>query len=589
MEQQQTDDDDGQGDGSIGKSSKKNSACIKDGHNIKEDCEVDAEEDQAEEAKRKDRDGNDVTIDKAKQTLDSSLLDDIASAVQPLPRRTRRREPDGPGAYCIQHPAPLRGLPTSGPAPLQSEDNQSDQENNDVILGAEVVTEEEQDLETGSCPAPGATDNEMEVYDAQILPDRKKRHNANQQRDSKKCVGILVVLGMLAVVAVVLIPVFLLRSDSSTRTSGSHNSENVKGNNVSTSHNSSSAAEDHSVQVHVFTEQPVPTLYPPFQDSLPVAIQKEIEDPSSPFYLANLWMLQDPNLHNYSEERQKQRFYMAILYYATNGDSWLQKDGWMSYNVSECQWFSFSSLSSDSIYYVPNTCNSNGTLVSLSLANNNLTGTWPLFPTTLLSEIQVFDVGNNHIVGTVPPLISNPHLEVIIMSNNNFAGPLTAGDGLFDFKFKVVMTNGNRITSGVPNREGLLLQILQHSLEVLNSTDNLFRGEMPTELGLCTKLAYLGRGDTLIPGNLPSELGLLSETLRHVEVSGSAAMNGTLPTELGALTQLTHLGIAETAITGRIPAELCNRMWEGSLVIDANCSMVECCSWNTECCYMQNT
>ena len=47
----------------------------------------------------------------------------------------------------------------------------------------------------------------------------------------------------------------------------------------------------------------------------------------------------DPDFTNLTMARRLQRFALATLYYATNGDEWTDAHGWMQYDVHECEWF----------------------------------------------------------------------------------------------------------------------------------------------------------------------------------------------------------------------------------------------------------
>ncbi|CAB9520549.1 Leucine Rich Repeat [Seminavis robusta] len=480
----------------------------------------------------------------------TALTEDILNQIEPLPTPSQNRNSQ-PGAYSVGEPARLRGV-QAVPIRNSQQTEEGPVTTDNIILGATVVDDgEEADMmEVGHMTINCQTTSPEEVVvDAKILGESN-----NEQPVRRICMILIVSL----IFALATLCAILLGVTSSS--SSSSNPDDI---------------DDGSLSSPVL-ETTMDTLYPPFQNDLPTSTLKAIQDVDSPLYQANKWMLQDPNLKNYSRERQRQRFYMAMLYYATNGDSWLQQDGWMSYKVSECQWFTSSSYSTDSPYYWDHVCNENQTVVSLSLAKNNVTGSLPIFPTVFLPYLQVFDVVDNHIAAAAPPFISSPDLQVLAISHNEFSGSLRANGG-FDFpKLQVVQSNGNQLQSGVPNRMAYMLEHLQHSLEIVNSTDNLFSGAIPPSLGLCTKLTYFSRGN-LMKGTIPSEIGLLAEKLQHFDVSKNVEIHGTLPVELGALTALTRLDIAGTSITGAIPEALCNQAMLGILHIAANCSLVECC------------
>ncbi|CAB9520550.1 Leucine Rich Repeat [Seminavis robusta] len=501
------------------------------------------------------RDEDDGTEKKQKRADDKDarglLNEDVLNQIEPLPVPSQSGNSQ-PGAYSVGEPARLRGIQAvSFRSSAQMEEGSTPLTTANVIMGATLVDyngEEAHMMEVGHMTVDcQTTSGEEVVVDAKILSE------SNHEQPIPMLCKILIIAFIF--VSAVLCALVLGVSSSS-----SSNPDGIDDGNPSPP----------------ILEITVGTLYPPFQDHLPAATIKAIQDVDSPLYEANRWMLQDPNLKNYPRERQRQRFYMAMLYYATNGDSWLQQDGWMSYNISECQWFTSSSYSTDYPYYWGHVCNENQTVVSLSLAKNNLTGSLPIFPTELLPKLQVFDIAENHIASSLPPFNSSPHLQVLAFSRNEFSSRLRANGGFNFPKLQVLRSDGNRLQSGVPNRMAYMLEHFQHSLEIANSTDNLFSGAIPPSLGLCTKLIYFSRGNFL-KGTIPSEIGLMAEKLQHFDVSKNVDIHGTLPVELGALTALTRLDIAGTTITGPIPEALCDQARLGILDIAANCSLVDCC------------
>jgi Leucine-rich repeat (LRR) protein len=502
---------------------------------------------------------SDVLNDNATPAID--FMEEVRMEIESLAPSVRVEgvrpwEWGSPGAYCVEGPGLLLHTPVDRRVSMRT----SNEGGEGAALDSVLVQEDM--VETGATTCEPSNRLEMELVAAKILPDM-----AGDQRTMgfySKLVCMVTCLGLVA--AAVLLPIFLVpygsHVDDIGRPSGSSSS------GLNTDQSFSPGLE----QPPTFND----TMNPPFQNTLNMAILKDIGNPATPFFWANRWMLADPNLNRYSSERQRQRFYLAMVYYATNGDGWFHKNYWMSYGTSECHWFSSSSLPKDSAYFIPDACNNNESLISLSLSHNNLTGSLSLFPTALLPHLRVFDVGDNNLRGALPPVISNPNLEALILSKNNFSESLRAGDGRFEFSLKVAMTDGNVFTSGFPNREGLLLSHMCPFLEVLNSTGNHYSGSLPTELGLCTNLIYFGRGNNVLTGSIPSELGLLSR-LQHLDVGGNVGVNGTIPTELAALTLLTHLDLAGTSIIGPIPDLLCKRVEEGTLEIEVNCSLVDCC------------
>jgi hypothetical protein len=324
------------------------------------------------------------------------------------------------------------------------------------------------------------------------------------------------------------------------------------------------------------TESTKPQSNPPFQDGLPLAVLDPIQKHGGPFWKANQWLLDDPSFHAYSPQRQRQRFYLALIYYATNGDTaWIQNDHWLSYSVSECQWFSSSSFDMDSKYYLDHVCDENNTVINLSLANNNMTGSLPIYYTDFLPTLKVFDIGGNYIGGSFPAIISTPYIEVFAISNNLFGGS-------FIFDASVSFPNVKLIrldwTTPKGNYKGALPYAVP-KLEVWNATGQYSDGELFSSLGLLTNLEYLSYAYRVdVTGTIPRELGNLT-ALKELNLAHIPMLAGTIPSELGQLTQLTKMDITDTSISGSVPVEVCHLIMHGKLDLDADCheDLLQCC------------
>eukprot|EP00797_Seminavis_robusta_P011571 Sro187_g080991.2 (558) ;mRNA; r:67675-69602 len=109
---------------------------------------------------------------------------------------------------------------------------------------------------------------------------------------------------------------------------------------------------------------------------------------------------------------------------------------------------------------------------------------------------------------------------------------------------------GNKLDGTIPPE----LSLLSEDLELLEVPGNLeLKGQIPTEIGLLTKLTELQTFNTELSGEIPTELGLLSD-LRELGLGGTGIC-GTVPTELGNLGCLTSLFMVMTQVTGTVPSE----------------------------------
>lgn len=143
----------------------------------------------------------------------------------------------------------------------------------------------------------------------------------------------------------------------------------------------------------------------------------EDTDLKGPQALAHFWLRDDPQFWSYSDDRLKQRFALATLYFASDGDNWthqggkgmetvllpgnqppveINKEGWLDYQAHECDWFS--------MYTNGTICNSQQEIVILDLQMNELAGTVPE-ELELLASVQTIRLHDNQLTGTVPDAV----------------------------------------------------------------------------------------------------------------------------------------------------------------------------------------
>jgi Leucine-rich repeat (LRR) protein len=96
---------------------------------------------------------------------------------------------------------------------------------------------------------------------------------------------------------------------------------------------------------------------------------------------------------------------LEALYKATSGNNWINDDNWLS-DKPVCEWYGV-------------TCNENGYVIELNLADNNLTG-------EILSEIQSLRflqrlyLSRNYLTSLPPEVGQLSSLQVLDLWNNNF-------------------------------------------------------------------------------------------------------------------------------------------------------------------------
>ncbi|CAB9520097.1 LRR receptor-like serine threonine-protein kinase [Seminavis robusta] len=352
--------------------------------------------------------------------------------------------------------------------------------------------------------------------------------------------------------------------------------------------------------------------------ALPNYTLEELSETDASLSLAYEWLVQDLEHNNYTlTSRLKQRFALAALFHAMNGEDWLVNDHWLNHSVHECFWFSQSEFLDypDPMAHVevmhPNPCEMppeqiNGSrgvdiqhgpyqhiwlhsntlggsippglywltdLRSISLYNNQDLGGTISSRIGKLSKLEAFQMGGTMLSGTLPTelgLLSDSIFSIAVVGGQ-LEGPLPSELGLLD-RLHVLVLDGNKLAGSVPPELGdashlKWLYLSKNSftgsfpvfltsarLEQLLLEWNQFSGTLPTEIGQFSDMGRLVVRGNHFTGTIPTEFGQLSGlSYFNAEANG---LTGSIPTEVGQIASLWIFEPSSNALTGTIPAEL---------------------------------
>lgn len=114
-----------------------------------------------------------------------------------------------------------------------------------------------------------------------------------------------------------------------------------------------------------------------------------------------------------------QRYALATLYYATNGEQWTQQYGFLT-AVSECEW----NESRDGFMNGSGGCNENNMVSMVALWNNNLHGVIPK-ELAIMTDLNVLSLYNNMLIGNIPDeLKALSNLDIMYLHTNLLAGSI---------------------------------------------------------------------------------------------------------------------------------------------------------------------
>ena len=299
---------------------------------------------------------------------------------------------------------------------------------------------------------------------------------------------------------------------------------------------------------------------------LPLDTQEKINfDTFSPQRSAFDWLMQDPNVKKYSNERLVQRFVLATLYHSTGGDDsdlfgydpwkngYYNQSTWLAYHIHECEWlgseiFDVSSLrSSDPAspdFFDDRLCTPDETVTGNVVPADQESG--------ILEELRYQYLFFLELRGTIPPEISLlPHLKGARFGGRGLKGSIPTEIGILQNLETLEILGSYDMTGTVPSEIGKLENLFFFALFEFGRAP----GTIPTELGMLSKLQGLVFKRILFEGSLPTEIGNLS-SLIYLIMESHPFMQGTLPTEIGRLQSLVLLTIIDSGLTGKVPSEI---------------------------------
>ena len=325
-----------------------------------------------------------------------------------------------------------------------------------------------------------------------------------------------------------------------------------------------------------------PTLY--LNVEWPPVTLAALDDPTSPQSQAYQWLLDDPKVSSYSEKRVKQRFSLATLYYATDGEQWASafaRSGpglFLSYIIHECDWM-------QPLLTRNETCTSADEYLAVVLPSRGLSGEIPPEIPMFLPELLRLELEDNRLTGSLTTYIGNAqNLLVLDVRANTMVGPLPTELGLLSNRLERLTVDSNDNLDGVlPSELGQLT-----AMTTLGAFATALGGTIPTEFGNLERLQTLHLQDNALVGFMPPELfGAISSegvvtidvigldndgtatvrqsntnvtkgnkmALRDVRLDGNQ-LTGQIPSVVGSLSQLIGLRLGYNQLTSVLPAEL---------------------------------
>lgn len=223
-----------------------------------------------------------------------------------------------------------------------------------------------------------------------------------------------------------------------------------------------------------------------------------------------------------------ERAVLTALYVSANGAAWGNSAGWNGIAGSECTWAGVTCSVGDA------------NVTALNLSANNLTGS---LPATLndLTQLRTLSVSNNQLTGTIPSFSGMTQLANLVMHNNQFSGSVPALSGAPGLSY--VTLYNNLLTGSMPSLTGLT------QLQYFYADRNQFSGALPSLAGLTQLVVFYAYGN-MLTGTLPALDNLTA--LESFYVYGNQ-LSGSIPAFVN-VPALRQFDVSANQLTGAIPS-----------------------------------
>ncbi|KAL3719817.1 hypothetical protein ACJRO7_004748 [Eucalyptus globulus] len=207
-------------------------------------------------------------------------------------------------------------------------------------------------------------------------------------------------------------------------------------------------------------------------------------------------------------------------------------------------------------------------LVNIEFPQNQLEGSLPLDLGVTLPNLIELNVADNQFIGPIPAAISNAtNLMDLSITINKFSGNVPTVEKLNQLQW--IVASYNQLGSDAPCDLKFLDSINSTSLQVLDISDNNFRGILPESIGnLSSQINRMSIENNRLSGNIPSSIG----NLQGLELlsMGNNKFTGNIPDTIANLIELKYFSADMNKLTGNIPSSIGNLTELMELILNGN-------------------
>jgi hypothetical protein len=183
------------------------------------------------------------------------------------------------------------------------------------------------------------------------------------------------------------------------------------------------------------------------------------------------------------EEKQM----LIYIYQLNNGEYWINNEGWIGTNTSQCDWYGI-------------TCDSEGYIQAIDLNFNNVTGSFPSYEIFSLSRLESLKMSGNNLTGEAQLLLS-PSIREVNISHNRFTSMLPIREWRSGYNSLVSAdVSHNDINQDCSE----VLTIVPPNIRILRFNDNSIHGQLPSSFPILEELRELFINNNRLSGAIPS-------------------------------------------------------------------------------------
>ncbi len=228
---------------------------------------------------------------------------------------------------------------------------------------------------------------------------------------------------------------------------------------------------------------------------------------------------------------------LMAIFNSTNGNNWRNKTNWGT-NKPLSEWYGVK-------------INGDGTVYSLYLSDNNLSGSFPADVCRLIN-LRSLDLSSNNLYGSLPAAIGNlTQLTMLELGSNNLSGQIPVEIGALTNLTYLSLGGytGNNFSGPIPSEIGNLYRLTRLDLH-----GNNLSGVIPDQICLLYNLQYLFLNNNNLSGTIPAGISGLGnlETL-HLHYN---SLNGSIPASLFYMSKLLYFNITYNYYSVYIPDEV---------------------------------